>query len=91
MLLEGYLKNYATLMFYKKTRTELNFRDQAWNRPTTKCWVKDFILPHKHDAQILIEGSGNLKHSINVRSISNTKVSHLVSCRVIPRPATMKQ
>ena len=90
MLLERYLKNYAILMFHKKTRTELNFRDQVWNRPTTNK-VKDFILPHKHDAQILIEGSCSLKHSKKVRSISRTKVSHLVSCRVIPRPATMKE
>ena len=40
--------------------------------------------------QILIEDSGNLKHLKNVESISNTTVSHLVSCRVIPRAATMK-
>ena len=40
--------------------------------------------------QILIEDSGNLKHPKNVKSISNTTVYHLVSCRVIPRPATMK-
>ena len=40
--------------------------------------------------QILIEDSGNLEHPKNVKSISNTTVSHLVSCRVIPRPATMK-
>ena len=71
-------------------KTDLNFRDQAWNRPTTKCWVKDFILAHKHDAQILIENSGNLKHTENVKSVINTSVSHLVSCRVIPRPANMK-
>ena len=41
--------------------------------------------------QILIEDSGNLEHPKNVKSISNTTVSHLVSCRVIPRPATMKR
>ena len=40
--------------------------------------------------QIFIEDSGNLKHPKNVKSINNTTVSHLVSCRVIPRPATMK-
>ena len=40
--------------------------------------------------QILIEDSGNLKHPKNVKSISNTTVFHLTSCRVIPRPATMK-
>ena len=41
--------------------------------------------------QIFIEDSGNLKHPKNVKSINNTTVSHLVSCRVIPRPATMKK
>ena len=40
--------------------------------------------------QILTEDSGNLKHLENVKSINNTTVSLLVSCGVIPRPATMK-
>ena len=40
--------------------------------------------------KIFIKNSGNLKHPKNKKSINNTKVSHLVSCRVIPRPATMK-
>ena len=40
--------------------------------------------------QIFIEDFGNLKHPKNVKSINNTTVSHLVSCLVIPRPATMK-
>ena len=40
--------------------------------------------------QILVEDSGNLKHPKNGKIISNTAVSHLVRCRVIPRPATMK-
>ena len=37
--------------------------------------------------QTFIEDSGNLK---NVKSINNTTASHLVSCCVIPRPATEK-
>ena len=41
--------------------------------------------------QILIEDSGNFKHPKNVKSISNATVSHLVSCRVIPRPTIMKE
>ena len=40
--------------------------------------------------QILIEDSGNIKHPKNVKSISNTTVSHLLGSRLIPRPATMK-
>ena len=40
--------------------------------------------------QILIKDSGNLKHPKNVKSISNTTVYHLASCRVKPRSATMK-
>ena len=61
--------------------------DHACNRPPAKCWVKDFILPVSIMPQTFIEDSGNLK---NVKSINNTSASHLVSCCVIPRPATEK-
>ena len=64
--------------FIKKTRTDLNFREQPWIRSTAKCWVKDFIFHHKHH------------DPKNVKSISNTTVSLLVSCGVIPMPAIMK-
>ena len=37
--------------------------------------------------QIFIE---DFKHSKSVKSINNTTSSHLVSCRVIPRAATVK-
>ena len=40
--------------------------------------------------QIFIEDSGNLNHPKNKNSINNTTVFHLVICRVIPRPATIK-
>ena len=47
-----YHKNYyATLMLLEKLcymKTNINFRDQVWNRPPGKCCVKDFILPHKY-------------------------------------------
>ena len=41
-------------------------------------------------AQILIADSGNLKHLKNMKSITYSTVSHLVSYRTIPRPATIK-
>ena len=63
--------------------------NQAWNRPITKSFVRD-AYPISIMSYILIEHSGNLQHPKNVKSISNTTVSHLVSCRVISRPATMK-
>ena len=40
--------------------------------------------------KIFSEDSGNLKHPKNVKSINNTMGSHIISCRVIPTPATMK-
>ena len=40
--------------------------------------------------QIFTEDSGNLKHPKKVKIINNNTGSHLVSCRVIPRPATVK-
>ena len=41
--------------------------------------------------QIFIKVSGQPKHLKNVKSISNITGSHLVSCRVIPRLATVKE
>ena len=52
--------------------------------------LKTLFYPVCIMPKIFIKDTGNLKHPKNVKSISNTKVSHLVSCRVIARPATMK-
>ena len=85
------LEKLCYLGVSQKTRADLSFRDQAYNRPTTKCWVKDFILTHKHDAPNFNQRFWQpFKHPKNVKSISNTAVFHFVSCRVIPRSATMK-
>ena len=40
--------------------------------------------------KIFIEDSGNLKNPKNVKSISNITSSRLVSCCIIPGPATIK-
>ena len=40
--------------------------------------------------KVFMEDSGHLRHPKKVKSINNTTGSHLVSCRVIPRPASMK-
>ena len=75
-------------MFHEKRKlTNINFRDQDCNRAPVKCSIKDFIYPKSIMLQIFIEDSGNLK---NVTNINNTTTSHLVSCRVILRPATVK-
>ena len=88
MVLEGYLKNYATWMFHKKPAPNPGTKGPSLetDRPqSVGSFYLVSIMP-----QILIKVSDNLKHPKNVKSISNTSVSHLVSCRVIPRPATMK-
>ena len=41
-------------------------------------------------SQILIEDSGNVKLPKNVKSVNSTMLSHIASCHVIPRSATMK-
>ena len=47
-----YYKNYyVTIILLEKLcfiKTNINFRNQVWNRTPAKCWVKDFILPHKY-------------------------------------------
>ena len=91
MVLEGYLKNYAIWMFHKKPAPKPGTKgpsletDRPQSVGSRSLFYLVSIMP-----QILIKVSGNLKHPKNVKSISNTSVSHLVSCRVIPRPATMK-
>ena len=72
-------------------KSNINFRDQAWNRRPAKCWVKELFYPISIMLKICIEDSGNFKHPKNVKSINNTTVSHLVRCRVIPKPTTMKK
>ena len=46
-----------------KTKPNINFSDQDCNRPSAKCWVKDFVLPISIMPQIFIEDSGNLKNT----------------------------
>ena len=63
--------------------------DQAWNRSPAKHWVKEFILPHKHHASNSYRRFCKLPK--NVKTNSNTTGSYLVSCRVMPRSATVKE
>ena len=44
----------------------------------------------RNQALIFIKDCGNLKQLKNVKSNNNTMGSHLASCRVIFKPATMK-
>ena len=81
MLLEGYVKNYATL-FHKKRELRT---DQPQSVGSRTLFYPISIMP-----QILIEDPSNLKHPKNVKGISNTVVSHQVRCCVIPRQVTMK-
>ena len=85
MLLECYVKNYAAWMFHKN---ENWLKYQGRNLEQTDRKV--LFYPISIMIQFFIEDSGNLKHPKNVKSIYNSTVSHLASCRVIPRPATMK-
>ena len=65
---------------------DLNFRtDRVQNVGSrTLFYPISIMLPN------FIEDSSNLKHPKNVKSINNIAVSYLVSCRVIPRPGTIK-
>ena len=81
------LEKLSCLNVSSKTKINLSFGDQAWNKLPTKCWVKDFILPISAMPQIFMVDYGNLEHPKNLKSINNTMISDLNSCRVIPRPA----
>ena len=66
-------------------KTNINFRDLLQCVGSRKLFYSITIMP-----KIFIEDSSNLRHPKIVRSINDTTSSHLVSCRVIPRPPIMK-
>ena len=67
----------------------INFREPGAEAPKSVGFTT-FFYPMSIMLKIFIEDSSKLKHPKNVKSINNTTSSYLVSCRVIPRPATMK-
>ena len=71
-------------------KSNINFRDQSWNRPPQSVGSRILFYPISIMPKICIEDSGNLKHLKKVKSINNTTVSHLVSYHVIPKPTTIK-
>ena len=90
----SYYKNYyATWMLFEKLcyiKTNINFRNPGTERPQSVGW-RTLFYPIRIKPKISIEGSSNLKHPKDVKSINNTTVSYLVSCHITPRPATMKR
>ena len=97
-----YCKNcknyYATWMLLEKLcyiKTNLNFRDPGTDSgppppPSQSVGSRNLFYPMSIMLKAFIKDSSYLKHLKNVKSVSNTTSSYLVSCRVIPRPATMK-
>ena len=92
-----FCKNYyATWMLLEKLcyiKTNLNFRDPGTDSlPPSSQSVgsRNLFYPMSIMLKAFIKDSSYLKHLKNVKSVSNTTSSYLVSCRVIPRPATMK-
>ena len=87
----SYKNCYATWMFLEKLcyiKTNIHFRNPGTDLPLPQSvGSRTLFYPMSIMPKIFIEDSGNLKHPKNVKSISNTTVSHLVSCRLIP--ATM--
>ena len=91
-----YYKNYyANWMFLEKLcyiKININFRNLGTDPPQS-VGSRTLFYPISIMPKVFIEDSSNLKHPKNVKSInSNNGItsSYLVSCRVIPRAATMK-
>ena len=66
----------------QKTKTNINFRGQAWVRHSAQCWVKGFILPHKYHA-LNFKVSGILQLTENVKRNNDIAGYHLDSRRAI--------
>ena len=91
MLLECYLKNYATWLFHKKRELTQISGTKPGTDQLRSVGSRILFYHISIMLQIFIKDSGNLKNPKNVKSINNTTVSHLVSCRVIHRPAMQKK
>ena len=74
-----------------KTKTNINFRSQAWFRPPTKCWVKGFVLPHKYHALNFYQRYWHSLANKNAKTNSNVVGHHLVSRRVISTPSDVQR
>ena len=59
---------HSHLNISQKTKTNTNFRGQAWVRPRVKCWVKGFILSQSIMPQISNEDSGVLQLTKNAKT-----------------------
>ena len=73
-------------------KTNLNFRDPGTDPPPPSQSVefRTFFYSMNIMLKTFIADSSKLKHPKNVKNINNITSSCLVSCRAIPRPATMK-
>ena len=70
-------------------KTNINFRDPGTDPPQS-VGFRTFFYSMNIMLKTFIEDFSKLKHPKNVKNINNITSSCLVSCRAIPRPATMK-
>ena len=74
-------------LFYRKTN--INIRTPGTDPPQS-VGFRTLFYPMNIMLKNFIEDSSKLKQPKNVKSINNTTSPNLVSCRAIPKPATMK-
>ena len=79
-MLQLHICSHSHLNVSEKTKTNIDFRSQAWVRPRETCWVKDFILPHKYHASNFYRRFWLTK---NAKTNNNIAGYHLVSRCVI--------
>ena len=70
-------------------KTNINFRSLE-QTPLIRVGSRTLFYSISIRPKIYIEDFGKFKHPKIVKSNNNTTVSHLASCRVIPKPVTMK-
>ena len=70
-------------------KANINFRVPGTDNPQS-VGSRTLFCPISIMPNIFIKDYCNLKHPKIVKSINNVTSSHLVSCRIISRPTTMK-
>ena len=81
---------HSNLNVSQKTKTNKKFRGQAWVRPSAKCWVKGFVLPHKYHVPNFYQ---RFWYALTKNTKTNNNIAgyHLVSRPVISVPSDVQR
>ena len=89
IMLQFQICYHSHLNISQKMKTNINLWGHSWVRPSAKCWVKGFILPHGYHTPNLYRRLW-LTLTKNEKTNNNIAGYHLVSHHVISIPSDLQ-